>query len=372
MRITFIAPASRSGGNRVIGIYARGLQQRGHDVQVVSPAPRGRRVKETVGLIVRGRWWHLRQPLGTAARLAGVTHRVLDHAGPVTAADVPDADVVVATWWQTAPWVAALPSSKGAKAYFMQDYGVQGQRLEQIVPTWSLPLHVITISQWLHDLVLSHVPGPVDLVPNSVDHALFNAPGRGKQPVPTIGFVYAPYWTKGCDLCIAGAEQARRQIGNLRLVGFGGKRGTHPEFALPDWAEFRWRIPDEELPRMYAACDAWLFGSRLEGFGLPILEAMACRTPVIGTPAGAAPELLKDGGGILVHPMHPDAMAAAIVRIARMDDTEWRRMSDAAHATATRYTWDDATELFEAALHRAVERRGWTAPHAAERRAGRT
>ncbi|MGC8714943.1 MAG: glycosyltransferase [Leptodesmis sp.] len=49
----------------------------------------------------------------------------------------------------------------------------------------------------------------------------------------------------------------------------------------------------------YSACDAWLFPSRYEAVGLPILEAMACRTPVIGTPAGIAPEMLSDGAGIL-------------------------------------------------------------------------
>jgi len=44
---------------------------------------------------------------------------------------------------------------------------------------------------------------------------------------------------------------------------------------------------------------------------LPILEAMACRTPVIGTPAGPAPELLGAGGGILVRPEDPADMAMA-------------------------------------------------------------
>jgi glycosyltransferase involved in cell wall biosynthesis len=94
----------------------------------------------------------------------------------------------------------------------------------------------------------------------------------------------------------------------------------------------------------------WLWSSRSEGFGLPILEAMACRTPVIATPAGAAPELLSGGGGFLVKPEDPEDMARAIERVSRMKDPQWLPLSEAAYRTATKFTWDQATDLFEAAL----------------------
>jgi len=83
---------------------------------------------------------------------------------------------------------------------------------------------------------------------------------------------------------------------------------------------------------------------------------MACRTPVIGTPAGAAPELLANGAGMLVNPEDPEDMARAIVRMCQLSNTEWRTMSDTAYAKVRNYTWDDAFERFEAALRTAVER----------------
>src|SRR5262249_39465262 len=124
---------------------------------------------------------------------------------------------------------------------------------------------------------------------------------------------------------------------------------------------------DQTLRDAYAGCDAWLSGTREEGFGLPILEAMACRTPVIATPAGAAPELLAKGGGLLVPHEDPAAMAQAIVQICSLPEPEWKALSDAALATATGYTWDDATDLFEKALQTAVERtRGLAGARASE------
>ncbi|MEO6861653.1 MAG: glycosyltransferase family 4 protein [Microcoleus sp.] len=107
---------------------------------------------------------------------------------------------------------------------------------------------------------------------------------------------------------------------------------------------------------MYSKCDAWLFASRSEGFGLPIIEAMACGTPVMGTPVGGVPELLAGGGGILVKPEEPEDMAKAIEQICQLSDAEWRAMSETPLEKVINYIWEDATELFETALYAARER----------------
>jgi glycosyltransferase involved in cell wall biosynthesis len=81
---------------------------------------------------------------------------------------------------------------------------------------------------------------------------------------------------------------------------------------------------------------------------------MACRTPVIGTPAGAAPELLVDNAGILVKPEDPEDMARAIKQVCSLSESEWEAMSDAAYLKATSYTWEDAVDRFEEALQTAM------------------
>ena len=84
---------------------------------------------------------------------------------------------------------------------------------------------------------------------------------------------------------------------------------------------------------------------RSDGFGLPI----------IGTPAGATPELQACVGGILVQPKDPEDMAKAIEQICQLSDAEWRAMSKTALEKVINYTWEEATNLFEAELYAAVE-----------------
>ncbi len=354
MRITFICPPfDLSGGQRVIATYAERLQQRGHRVLVVAPSRRKPSTREIVRSLLRRRRWPVR-PTESHIGTTTVEHRTLDRSRPVTDADVPDADIVIATWWETAEWMMTLSLAKGVKVHYMQDYEIWNGARERVDATCALPVPKIIIARWVGELLAQrfNFPGAM-LVPCSVDTALFDAPPRGKQDRPTIGLTYTTFRNKGCDISIAAYNLARQRLPDLRFVAFGASRPA-PELPLPEPHEFHYRAPNSELKGLYARCDAWLFGTRIEGFGLPILEAMACRTPVIGTPAGAAPELLAGGGGCLVEPEDPAAMAAAIVRVCSQSDADWRRMSDAAYATATKYTWEDATDRFERALMAAV------------------
>ncbi|MEQ9237520.1 glycosyltransferase family 4 protein [Coleofasciculus sp. E2-BRE-01] len=360
MKITFVTADyfSLAGGMRVIAIYADQLKRRGHEVLVVSTAKAQPSLLRRVKSLLKGEDWISvpKRQLSYFDQL-DVPHVVLDHLGPVTESDVPDADVIVATWWETAEWIATLSTAKGVKVYFIQhhevfDYLPKGR----VDATYSLPMHKIAISKWLVELMKTQYgDGNISLVPNSVDTQQFSTPPRGKQPIPTVGMVYSPVYWKGCDISLKAFSLAAQKIPNLRLVAFGHSVPSS-EFPLPLGSEYVHQPLQHTLKDMYGRCDAWLFGSRSEGFGLPILEAMACRTPVIGTPAGAAPELLSDCAGILVQPEDPEDMAGAIVKVCSLSDAEWQAMSDAAYAKASNYTWDEATELFEAALYKAIER----------------
>lgn len=80
-------------------------------------------------------------------------------------------------------------------------------------------------------------------------------------------------------------------------------------------------IPNTELPAIYGGATAFLYTSYRESFGIPILEGMACGTPVITSNTSAMPEIAGEKG-ILVDPYRPEEIAKQILRI--VDDAEYR------------------------------------------------
>lgn len=355
MRITFLLPyASVAGGIRVVAIYARKLVERGHDVTVISR--RGQPPPSFRQKLVR----RLRNPQAGLRRkqatpqleFLGDRHIVIDSYHPRDLGRIPASDVIVATWWETAFALATLPDSLGAKVYFVQHHEVHDHLPAHIsAGSYHLPMKKITISQWLVDtLAETYGDRDVALVENSVDMEMFHAPARARQAHPTVGLLYATNPFKGVDISLEAIRLARAEVPDLRVVAFGAKR-VAPRLPLPDDSVFHLQPAQDRIREIYAACDMWLFASRSEGFGLPILEAMACRTPVIAARTGAAPDFITDGEtGYIVPPENAPAMAARIIEMAQMTPAAWQSMSAAAEARVRRYSWNHATEKFEAAL----------------------
>lgn len=359
MRITFVLPyAGLSGGTRVLAIYAQRLRRRGHHLTVVSTPPFQLPFHRKLKAFLRGKGWPRTEHEPSHFDGLDVPHHVIDRWRDVTDADVPDADVVVATWWLTAHGVAKLSPQKGAKALFIQGYEVvPGQSNPQLDATWRMPFHKITISQWLVELAKDRFADPVvSHVPNGVDTQQFHAPPRGKQPCPTVGMLYAPGGFKDCPTSFAAIELARRQRPELRLIAFGAYR-PEPSLPLPPNTEFYYRPSQDSIKDLYARCDVWLCGSAREGFHLPPLEAMACRCPVVSTAVGGPLDIIREGeNGHLVPIADSASLADRLLRVLALPQPQWLAMSDAAYQTALRFNWDDATTAFEAALQLAIER----------------
>ena len=353
MKITFVSPPpDLSGGIRVIALHAARLHRMGHQVTVVAPAPPRPSLRSRLRATLH--------PTPAAAPLTrtpyddeGAPFHGLSHAGPVTDADVPDADAVIATWWETAPWVAALSPAKGRKFYFVQHHEVFPPiPTEQAAATYRLPLQKITVAGWLTDTMRDLYGDPTAItVPNAVDHARFHAPPRDRGTPPTVGFLYGPLHVKGTDLAIAAVSALKSRLPSLRAVTFGTRPPT-AAFPLPDWIEFILSPPHDQIRRVYARCDAFVMASREEGFGMTVTEAMACRCPITATRTGCAPDLIRDGvNGWLCNVEDTAALTDALHRILTQAPDDWRAMSDAAHATVADYTWSDATRLFASALN---------------------
>jgi glycosyltransferase involved in cell wall biosynthesis len=137
------------------------------------------------------------------------------------------------------------------------------------------------------------------------------------------------------------AEAARRAGIELRVVG------------APGWGEVRVEslgfVDDERLAELYRGAVALVYPSLYEGFGLPVLEAMACGTPVV-TSTGSAPAELADGAAVLVDALDVDAIATGIAEAARRRE----ELRAAGLERARRYTWEAAAQATAAVYREAA------------------
>ena len=142
------------------------------------------------------------------------------------------------------------------------------------------------------------------------------------EPRKNIARTIAATAGLGIELRVAGAR------------GWGGvdARGGH----------VRWlgEVADEELGRLYRGALCVAYPSLYEGFGIPVLEAMASGAPVV-TSAGGATEEVADGAAVLVDPLRPDAIAAGIEEaIARREELRARGLE-----RARTFSWDESARL---------------------------
>jgi glycosyltransferase involved in cell wall biosynthesis len=99
-------------------------------------------------------------------------------------------------------------------------------------------------------------------------------------------------------------------------------------------------VPPEDLPALYSAARLFVLPSLYEGFGLPVLEAMACGTPVVCSNASCLPEVAGDAA-LLVEPHDVDGLAAALERV--LSDEALRRvMIERGLAQVARFSWAKA------------------------------
>ncbi len=374
MKITLLMnEVGMSGGVRIALHQADQLRRRGHEVKVVSlPYPkvhpkavRRHKLRTVVN--------DIRNPVAAIKRLLApkrkISHSHLDLFPPfehyqledyrtVVDADLPDADILIATWWETALMTAATAPSKGKKVSFFQQYDANFRQPEdKVAEAWNLPAQKVVSSQWLADLAATRFGDDTAIVVNNgIDLDLFDAPPRGKQPVPTVGLLFSPAAPKGWPTALAVLQAVQKQLPNLRIRTFGMTQPFHM-YPLPPGAEFE-LLPDQiRIREIYSGCDVWFCASTSEGFHLPPHEAMACRTPVVSTRVGGPMDMITDGGnGYLTEIGDVAALTSRLIEVLTMPEDRWHAMSDQAYATARALTWELAGDRFEAALEALLAR----------------
>jgi len=211
-------------------------------------------------------------------------------------------------------------------------------------------------------------PTRIDVAYHGVDAATFHPPSDAERArvAGRLGLVDAPYvaflgmleprknvpalvraWVRACEgretppaLVLAGGAGWDEEVDSAVAEVPPHLRCLRPGY-----------LPIRDLPGFLGGAQVVAYPSHGEGFGLPVLEAMACRAPVLTTPRLSLPEV----GGDAVAYTEPDVEAIAAALGSLIDDPERReRLADAGLARSAEFTWAASAEAHLASYARAV------------------
>jgi glycosyltransferase involved in cell wall biosynthesis len=173
--------------------------------------------------------------------------------------------------------------------------------------------------------------GKINVIPYGVDADRFS-PGTsskenrrsfgipdGKKVVLTVQRLHErkeiPVFLKAAQLVL----ESRKDVFFL-IAGKGPEekalKNLSVEMGLSDRIKFLGFVPDERLPVLYQVADIFAFHTIHEGFGIVVLEAMACGKPVVTTRAGGTEDIVEDGKtGFLVSPRDPESFSECIIAL---------------------------------------------------------
>lgn len=234
-------------------------------------------------------------------------------------------------------------------------------RLNRTYQRWALPVMarradaIIAVSHATkQDIVrlLNVPPGKITVVHSGVDTVRFSprTDAGTLSALAQLG-IQPPY------LLAVGTLEPRKNLATLlqayarlpssapTLVLAGGMGwGDNPLSALIERLNLKGRVhlpgyvPDDLLPGLYSNAELYIYPSLYEGFGLPVLEAMACGAPVITSNVSSLPEVAGDAA-VLIDPMDVDQLAAALERLLSTS-VERAVLREAGLMRARTFTWE--------------------------------
>ena len=235
--------------------------------------------------------------------------------------------------------------------------------------------HILTISRFSATEIAAAYripPERMTVTPHGVDDTFAPADSDLLEELPTG--VSQPYLLHVGDLherrnlpmLVDAVLAARRHVGGvfqaLSLVLAGADRGVGDAVlgiaaraGAADAVVRLGPVSEKRLRTLYRGAIALAYPSLYEGFGLPLVEAMACGTPVIASDTASMPEVLG-GAGILVDRADGQAWTSAIVDVVNNEQTRGR-LRAAGLRRAAEFTWERTAKITLDAYRRVLERR---------------
>ena len=301
--------------------------------------------------------WEVSGP--PSSNLAGTLSWLVRGASRALAARKPDilhCPSFVAPWRVPVPFVVTVHDAGGRR--FPGDHPLEWRIYDRAILSSRLraAARVITGSSFagaelIHEYGL---PGNrVVVIPYGVDTRFFaTVPDTSNGRAVTMLFPGAPVPRKNIDAvlqCMAAASpdtavgQARLEISGARAEDFRGVVSQIESLRLESRVRWLGHVPAEEMPSVIARSSVVVYPSLSEGFGFPLLEALAVGTPAVGSNRGSIPEIVGDAA-VLVDPKDRQALADALESVLTQPELR-ARLKRAGQERARTYTWERCAEM---------------------------
>lgn len=328
-----VAAGGMCGGVRIIMEHASRLAARGHDVEILCGGG---------DLACYGK----RVPVKTFNTEAELRRALAAYRG-----------IKVATWNETAPWVAESLQPGDRGYYLIQDiedsYCTSAYAADKVLRTYKLGLRPITEGLWVREQLKSRLGLDSAYVGIGIDFDVF-WPRNVARNAHNILF-QARTWSGGTGEAgaqIKGWDTARHMLLECHRLN---PDTTATTFSLEERPAFPSTIPhahyrfpsDSNLAELYSQAGVFVLTSTHEGFGLPAAEAMACGCPVVATCAHGNEEFCIDGVTALTcAPGDVKRLAENCVRL-QQDQALAQELSSNAKRFIDNYRWDKVIDRLE-------------------------
>jgi glycosyltransferase involved in cell wall biosynthesis len=339
MKIAFVLPGGgRSGGVRCTVIAANGLIDRGHTVRIVYQRERPGSVEW-----LRSRWMSLRYPAGGTSWLRsfrGASESFRD----IQQCRFEASELVIGVGLWGCHQLNRVSRPGIRKVHYV--HGEIPWDREFMKAAWGERVPKIGVASYLdgviHDLCGQRLHA---VVPNGIDTREY-FPSLDGESRTAVGTVFGGSRHKDPETVVAVLERLRHDCPSVPRIVFGADV-CPPSLRNQNYVRFPSVAKAREL---YSRSLVWFLGSRSEGFGSPILEAMACGCAVVATDCGGPRDIIADGeNGFLVPVGDVDRMADRI-QLLLNDRATRERIVVKARQTVQRFTWDNSVDLLERAL----------------------
>ncbi len=224
--------------------------------------------------------------------------------------------------------------------------------------------HLLTVCEPLEQK-LQRYGKPVTNVRNGVDPIFLETPITGEHSDsknPVLYFCGALGRRKGTDVLLRSFSQVIKNHPTAKLIlsGHGSwesfYKGLAGQLGVLEAVDYRGVVSLEEMVRIMDSATAFVFPTWSEGFGLPPLEAMARRCPVVTTVNDGTAQYVEHGRNcLLVDPGSPEDLTHAIESILQ-DSGLAKKLGEGGRVKAERYTWEEVADRTERAMVEEVER----------------